>query len=254
MGLSPSDWHLRYLQQALWTRDLRRYLLGRAGIAQANRALEVGCGTGAILSEIPDTRSANSLEIHGLDINQENLELARAHAPTSNLIQGDAHFLPYETASIDLTFCHFLLLWVRDPIQTIAEMKRVTRSGGAVIALAEPDYGGRIDYPAELSQLGDWQRQSLIQQGADPLIGRRLAAIFHSANLVDVETGVLGGQWRQGLSKEGFENEWRVLLDDLAEVAPKAKIGELRKMDEIAWLRGERILYVPTFYAWARRL
>ena len=41
------DWHKRYTQQATWTRDLRSYLFEKAGLANARRVLEVGCGTGA---------------------------------------------------------------------------------------------------------------------------------------------------------------------------------------------------------------
>ena len=44
------NWHSRYLQQAAWTRELRTYVFEQAGISSANRILEVGCGTGAILS------------------------------------------------------------------------------------------------------------------------------------------------------------------------------------------------------------
>jgi len=74
-------------------------------------------------------------------------------------------------------------------------MARITRPGGAVLALAEPDYGGRIDYPIKLAQMGKWQIESLRLQGADPLMGRKLATIFNSAGFDSVETGVLGGQW-----------------------------------------------------------
>ena len=37
---------------------------------------------------------------------------------------------PFTNASFDLTFCHYLLLWLKDPLSAIKEMKRVTRPGG----------------------------------------------------------------------------------------------------------------------------
>jgi len=61
------NWHARYTQQANWTRELRKHIFERTGIKTAERVLEVGCGTGAILSEI-QTQS-----LHGLDIQPATL-------------------------------------------------------------------------------------------------------------------------------------------------------------------------------------
>lgn len=78
--------------------------------------------------------------IHGLDLESDRLIEAHRHVPAAALTCGDALVLPYPSGIFDITFCHFLLLWVRDPLLALLEMKRVTRSGGAVLALAEPDY------------------------------------------------------------------------------------------------------------------
>ncbi|MCK7482052.1 MAG: class I SAM-dependent methyltransferase [Candidatus Moduliflexus flocculans] len=47
------NWHARYSQQAKWTRNLRAYIFDKIKLDDATRVLEVGCGTGAILSELP---------------------------------------------------------------------------------------------------------------------------------------------------------------------------------------------------------
>ena len=62
---TTQDWHQRYLQQASWTRDLRRYLFAQVGMEKAARVIEIGCGTGAILSDILDS---NPSGVYGLDI------------------------------------------------------------------------------------------------------------------------------------------------------------------------------------------
>jgi SAM-dependent methyltransferase len=256
MALTPADWHDRFTRQARWTHDLRRYLYERAGMRSARRILDVGCGTGVLAAEMPRYTQAS---IHGLDINPAHLSLASAHAPQTVLACGDAHHLPYARASFDLSLCHFLLLWVADPTGVVREMARVTRPGGAVLALAEPDYGGRIDYPEALEPLGSWQQASLRSQGADPLIGRKLAGIFAGAGLQAVETGVLGGQWSGPPSNTDWESEWAVITDDLNQMSavafePAADVDlqKLKELDASAWSRGERVLYLPTFYAWAR--
>jgi len=249
VSLNPDQWHARYTQQARWTKELRNYLLQRAGMENARFVLEVGCGSGAVLSGI-------GLEFNkpafGLDIDDSYLTLAARNTPSVKLLQGDANFLPLKKAHFDITFCHFLLLWVRDPTKIVSEMIRITKSGGAVLALAEPDYGGRIDYPPKLSHLGALQTEALKRQGADPLIGRRLAEIFITLGLVNVETGILGAQWKNPPSPANLQTEWAVLESDLSGFVSKSDIQEFKKEDADAWSRGDRILYVPTFYSWGR--
>lgn len=249
MTLTPQDWHRRFTQQAQWTKDLRTYLYQRAGIENAHCILEVGCGTGAVLRDFPEKVPFHT----GLDIDRTHLNVAMRISPKAKLTQGDGHTLPYPEDRFDISLCHFLLLWVDDPTQVVDEMVRVTRPGGAVLALAEPDYGGRIHYPEELGQLGEWQTESLRKQGADPLMGRKLAGLFHGAGLQSVETGALGGQWSGPPDWEAWESEWAVLESDLKDKPSfSEKLGFFKGLDKSAYEKGERVLFVPTFYAWGR--
>jgi SAM-dependent methyltransferase len=253
LRLSIADWHKRFIQQALWTHGLRRYLYDRAGLASAKVILEVGCGTGALLPElIAVTGKPGEVLVSGLDINRPSLVEASRHAAEAALVQGDAHSLPYASHRYDLCLCHFLLLWTANPVQVVQEMKRVTRPGGAVLVLAEPDYGGRIDFPDDLSQLGELQKKSLQLQGANPQLGRRLAGIMAQTGLTGIEFGVLGGQWSGSITRQEWESEWAVLRLDLAGLVDQAEIERLSVIDRAAWSRGERVLFVPTFYAWGR--
>jgi ubiquinone/menaquinone biosynthesis C-methylase UbiE len=175
--------HARYLQQAVWTRNLRNYLFDKAGLDRADRVLEVGCGTGAVLREL-----ITPAPLHGLDLEPASLTQCRIHAPTASLTLGDAHILPYADKSFDIVYCHFLLLWVSDPLQAVREMARV---GKIVLALAEPDYGQRVDEPSSLKPLGEWQTRALIRQGANPFFGGRLAETFHQVGIKLQETGTI---------------------------------------------------------------
>lgn len=240
------NWHTRYSQQAKWTRDLRDYIFEKAGLSETQRVLEVGCGTGAILSEIP-----NVLNKHGLDIDPAALAECRVNAPDAFLIRGNALKLPYPNGSFDIVYSHFLLLWVGDPLQAMLEMKRVVRSGGYVIAFAEPDYLSRVDEPRELIPLGKWQTEALSHQGADPALGARLAELFFQAEIPIVETGTIQGQ-RNEPSPEEWEIEWDVIEADLAGWHQDADIQEMKRLDRQARERGTRRFHVPTHFAWGR--
>lgn len=240
------DWHARYTQQAGWTRELREYLFQRTGLEEAGRVLEVGCGTGAVLSEL------RTSTLHGLDLRLGSLIEARAHAPAASLTCGNALSLPYAAESFDITFCHYLLLWVAGPRQALQEMKRVTKRGGNVLALAEPDYSARVDEPAALAALGRWQAESLESQGADPSLGARLADLFYRAGIELVETGAIQRLGKEALSSSDMELEWAVLEHDLAGSVPAQEVQRLKGIDARARAQGARILHIPTYFAWGR--
>jgi len=241
------DWHKRFVQQATWTESLRHYLFERAGMGKASRVLEVGCGTGALLNDL-----ATNAAVHGLDLDPRCLVEAHWHAPQAFLTCGDGMTLPYGSGSFDIIFCHFLLLWVRDPLQALMEMKRVTRPGGSVLALAEPDYNARLDKPDALVTLGRLQTEALRQQGANPGLGGRLAQLFQKAGLPPIETGVLQADLKYAPSSTERLLEWTILENDLAGMLPAEELQRLKGLDRAAWESGERVLYVPTYFAWGR--
>jgi len=240
------NWHTRYTQQAKWTRELRAYIFGKIQLNESSHVLEVGCGTGAILSELP-----THLSLHGLDIDPEALVQCKAHVPSASLICGDALQLPYPENSFDVVYCHFLLLWVNYPLKVLLEMKRVAKAGGNIIAFAEPDYTARMDNPKELVQMGKWQTESLRKQGADPSFGVRLAVSFFQAGIELIETGPIKNVEEEATADD-WEIEWAVLESDLAEFATDADIQKMKLADKKAREQGERVLHVPTYFAWGQ--
>jgi len=240
------NWHTRYTQQANWTRELRSYIFEKAGLAEARDVLEVGCGTGAVLSELQSQPRA-----YGLDIDRSALIECGVHVPGAFRVQGNALSLPYPDRSFDIVYSHFLLLWVKNPRLALEEMKRVTRTGGSVIAFAEPDYNERIDKPKELIPLGQWQTESLIRQGADPGVGAHLAELFFEAGITIVETGQIQSRKNEPFMDE-WQNEWEVIESDLGGWIPPDEIRQMKTLDIAAREKGKRFLSVPTYFAWGR--
>ena len=213
----------------------------------AKKVLDVGCGTGVLLEELSDYSSCTS---YGLDFDQNSILFTHRTTPRSILTLGNALKLPYKTQTFDVSLCHFLLLWVKNPVHVIEEMARVSKPGGFVLALAEPDYGGRIDFPNDLVQIGNWQTASLKEQGANPFIGRELRSIFSSAGLLNIEIGILGGQWNNQQSMEDIMLEWEVISSDLNKKEEFKQSAEKLKFIYFSSHNDSScIIYVPTFYA-----
>jgi len=186
-----------------------------------------------------------------LDIDPAALAQCQIHAPIASLVEGNTLQLPYPAGVFDIVYCHFLLLWVRDPLQALIEMKRVGKPGAHIIAFAEPDYTARVDEPRELAPLGQWQAESLKRQGADPSLGARLADLFFRAGIKLLETGTIQSVDRDP-SYEEWELEWAVIESDLAGFVPGEDIHKMKILDQQARARGERVLYVPTHFAWGQ--
>jgi len=238
------NWHERFRQQAGWTSELRTYLFKQADLPHARDVLEVGCGTGAVLQEIK-----SPTDVHGLDLDPDRLAEAHLHAPAASLVCGDALRLPYPASSFDITFCHFLLLWVTDPVKALQEMWRVTRPGGSVLALAEPDYSSRQDEPPGLQPLGKWQVEGLRRLGADPSLGKHLADLFHEAGIPIRECGEMQPAVSSPPTPADRQLEWAVMEEDLAGLLSPSSLQKYKQMDEAAWLAGTRRLHVPTYFA-----
>lgn len=90
--------------------------------------LEVGCGTGLLLSRFGEfARSAR-----GVDLSPGMLAHARARG--LDVLEGSATALPFPDASFDVACSFKVLAHVRDVRLALAEMARVVRPRGTVIA------------------------------------------------------------------------------------------------------------------------
>ena len=239
------DWHRRYKEQATWTAGLRQYLFDRLDITHSRNILEVGCGTGAVLENLP---LEDPKLVVGLDIDNKSVQFAASQNAHPKFLTGRGESLPFLDSSFDVVYCHFLLLWVQEPRNIIKEMARVTRPGGFVILFAEPDYGGRIDFPAELETAGLLQVQALTRQGAHPLVGRQLGHLLGSCHLTNIGMGLLGGEWPFP-NHQDWTGEKDILVHDLAPVMSRQELDDLLQAEQTARQSGERLLFVPTFYA-----
>jgi SAM-dependent methyltransferase len=190
--------------------------------------------------------------LHGIDIDPAALVQGAVHACQAHLSRADALSLPFPNEAFDITYCHFLLMWLKQPLRALREIKRVTRKGGSVLAIAEPDYGGRLDGPKALVTLGRLQTKALQQQGADVTLGSRLADLMDRAGIHIQETGAINAWPGRTPSPSDLDSEWEILQSDLAHLVSRAELDRLKAIDAHARALGARLLHVPTYFAWGQ--
>ena len=229
--------HLRYQQQAEWTKPFRNYLFRRYFKDDKIKILEVGCGTGAVLSEIKNEQCEKVKLFVGVDIDP----IAINYAKKQNFIElfrADGKELPFSDSCFDLVFCHYFLLWVKDPVEILAEMKRVTKPGGICAAMAEPCYEELRAEPKELFELAEKQRKVLSDCGANVNVGSQLNKYFKEAGFSEMECG----KYRENQCDTDFiQNEIRQMVID-------SNIGKFRFDPKVKYSYS-----VPTYFAFAEK-
>jgi ubiquinone/menaquinone biosynthesis C-methylase UbiE len=106
--------------------DLEVDLTSRYGTRKD--VLEAGCGTGLILERL----ASFAARAEGFDLSPGMLEKARARGLTVR--EGSVTSIPYPDASFDVVCSFKVLAHVPDIRTALAEMARVTRPGGVVLA------------------------------------------------------------------------------------------------------------------------
>ena len=103
--------------------------------------LDVGCGTGDDVRALGRTVGASGRAV-GLDASRELVAEARRRSSSGEpveFVHGDAGALPFEDGRFDAVRAERVLQHLPDPAAAVAELARVARAGGAVVAI-EPDW------------------------------------------------------------------------------------------------------------------
>ncbi len=229
----------RYEAQAGWTEYFQRRLLHSLKTSPPWKVLEIGCGTGAVLRRM-QSFSSDNFKFYGLDINIAPLKFGLSKK-TFPFICGNGYLIPFQSGLFDLVFCHYLLLWMTDPVSILKEMKRNCKPEGLVAVIAEPDYSGRIDYPDFPETAGIEQTKVLTAQGIDPKAGRKLASWMVQAGFVNPIIGV------HGIERQ-ISEQYAFLISEKKQCSTDIGRNISNSGNEV---NQTDIFYIPTFFAYA---
>lgn len=172
-----------------WSRRLSEPLADTAGITPGMRVLDVGCGTGALTEEL--VRRVGAMDVSAVDPSSSFVSAMRDRLPGVDVREGFAERLPFESGQFDATLAQLVVHFMADPVASLAEMRRVTRPGGVVVACV-------WDYAGNRGPLGIfWDVAREIRRDVrdeSQLAGTReghLVSLFEAAGLQRVSQSVL---------------------------------------------------------------
>ncbi len=132
---------------------LSAQLADLAGVAPGQRVLDVGCGPGALTTELVERVGPES--VSAVDPSESFVAAARARHPDVDIHQESAERLSYPDDTFDASLAQLVVHFMSDPVAGLTEMRRVTRPGGRVAACVWDHAGGT----GPLSPLWDAARE-----------------------------------------------------------------------------------------------
>ena len=189
----PADAYDRFVGR--YSYDLCEALVEAAGIASPASVLDVGAGTGAGTRRLAELFGPE--RVAAVDPSEPFVEALRDRFPGADIRLGSAESLPFADAAFDATLAQLVVNFMSDPERGVAEMRRVTRSGGVVAACV-------WDYAGEMTML------TTFWDAAEALAGDDVRAIDERREMRFTSGGELGALWRQAGLDQVEEGELTV--------------------------------------------
>ena len=204
MFRGPADIYDRFVGR--YSPHLARAMCDAAQVHPGQRALDVGCGSGALVAALAEALGAE--HVAGVDPSEPFVEATRARVPAARVLVGSAESLPFADGEFDATLSQLVVNFLADPERGLSEMSRVTQRGG-VVAGCVWDYGG------EMTMLrAFWDAAAALDpDGATPLMEAHtmrfarpdeLGELWRSAGLAEVNVSPIVVE----ASYDDFEDLW----------------------------------------------
>lgn len=240
----PADAYDRFMGR--FSRPLAPLFVDAAGVRSGQRALDVGCGPGALTEVLVERLGADA--VVGVEPSPPFLAAARTRLPDVELHEASAEDLPFDEGSFDATLAQLVVHFMSDPVAGLREMGRVTRPGG-VVAACVWDHGGgsgplstfwraatQVDPSARGeghlpgSSDGDLPRLAH-QAGLRDAVQRRLVVSVHFATFADWWSPFEGGVGPAGAYVAGLADAHR----DAVRERCHELLGEVFDLEVAAW-------------------
>ena len=153
--------------------------------------LDAGCGPGSITVGLAEMVSPG--HVTGFDLSEADVERAQNRAKQIGIKNvsfemASIYEIPYPDNTFDAAFCHGVLEHLNNPVDALAEIRRVLRPGG-VVGVAMSDFSGLLvapDDPIRQKSLDVWHKVKQ-RNGGNPRAGRHIRRFMREADFSRVE-------------------------------------------------------------------
>jgi ubiquinone/menaquinone biosynthesis C-methylase UbiE len=179
-----------------WPEAFMAMVIGALAAQPGDVVVDLGCGPGFVTRNIA-RKVGVAGAVHGVELNADFAASARRHAADAGVdgwttihhVTDDR--IPLPDASVDRVLAKNVLEYVPDAVATLAEIRRVLRPGGLVVAI-DSDWGFVIVEPLSADEV-----RELFDAAApafrEPHIGRKLRRFMVASGFADVAVDISGG-------------------------------------------------------------
>ncbi len=185
-----------------YSRPLAGVFADFAHVRTGQSAIDVGCGSGALTSEL--ARRLGNSSVSAVDPSPTFIEAVESQFPGVETAEASAEALPFADGRFDAALAQLVVHFMPDPVAGLSEMRRVTREKGVVAACV-------WDFTRDETPLSVFWRAAL---ALDPSVETEvnfpgaqpgdLGGFFASAGLSHVEETHLSVQ----VEHPSFEDWW----------------------------------------------
>ncbi|MDQ3065706.1 MAG: methyltransferase domain-containing protein [Actinomycetota bacterium] len=168
-----------------YSAQLSSGLADLAGVQSGQTAIDVGCGPGALTRELVERLGPAA--VAAVDPSEPFVAAARSRHPGVDVRLSTAEDLPYADGTFDTALAQLVVHFMTDPVGGIAEMARVTRADGAVVACVWDLAGGRAPISPFWRAARDLDGAAEDESDLPGARAHHLTELFVSAGLREVE-------------------------------------------------------------------